>query len=551
MRAVAGIWNEPGHRGEIGPLRTLGGMISLPRLFGKFGKCDEGADWVVVDLHGSFPSRRPQNPLEAIRQRNDTLAALTQRLERIGESSYSAVFVTTGGYTGGPATTWAISRLLGDLAKKKRVVAYLPDVTMFQLALTSQVAEVIAPESASVNIHGFAVEQLYLGGLLKKHGIGFENLRIKEYKSALTPFSEDAMDDYQREQMQAYLDAVEQTWVADLAKARELSVDAVRGVLDSPPVSAADLHRAGLITRVAYDDEILTITEPDFGSGLDLVMPQRPKKGAHVAVVQVHGGIVTGRSRYSPSPLFGGATAGSDTVVAALRKADRDPDVRAIVLHVDSGGGSALASDLIDREVRRASKPVVAVMGEVAASGGYYVAAHATKILASPYTITGSIGVVAGKAVLAELQERHGINPERVGRDEALIFSSSREFSDSERAWLTAMIDDVYDRFLDRVADGRGLTKERVNELGRGRIWAGTEAKDNGLIDDLGDLEAGIALARELGGLAEDAPAQVVSPGKLAGLLPEQGRSVSLSSLAWPLGRERVLTWLPARVTLH
>ena len=249
-------------------------------------------------------------------------------------------------------------------------------------------------------------------------------------------------------------------------------------MLDAGFTNAQQLLEAGLISRIGWDDEVAVPVDQVWTRSLGLVRDQftvrrHAKKVPGVAVVPVVGAIVSGRSRPTPG-LLTGPTAGSETVVAALRRAERDPLVKAIVLYVDSGGGSALASDVIGRAVARCPKPVVAVMGEVAASGGYYVLAQADHVVASPFTLTGSIGVVVGKPVLEELNERIGRNPETLGRELALFGSSNRPFSDAERAWAERMMEEVYARFVARVAAGRRLTPERVDELGRGRLWSGS-----------------------------------------------------------------------------
>ncbi|HNQ99671.1 MAG TPA: signal peptide peptidase SppA, partial [Trueperaceae bacterium] len=191
-----------------------------------------------------------------------------------------------------------------------------------------------------------------------------------------------------------------------------------------------------------------------------------------------------------------------------LRAAGRDKSTKAVVFHVESGGGSALASDLIGREVELLAKrmPVVAVMGGVAGSGGYYVLTHATRVVAQPTTLTGSIGVVTLKPVLKELYDRYGVNVESLERGRfAEVMASHKPFSPGDRELLERYIGEVYERFVMRVAAGRGLSSERVNEIGRGRIWSGADAKELGLVDELGGLGLGLRLAKELAGLPHDA----------------------------------------------
>ncbi|THF88575.1 peptidase [Deinococcus sp. KSM4-11] len=527
-------------------------LFTLPFLNKSSGGLPGGVSrptWVVLDITGPYPERQPSSPLQALLNRTDTLEALEARIEKLrGADWLHGVLVKISEFTAAPATAHAIRSLLAYLGEHKRVVAYVPQLTMTSLIAASGAKEIAAPESADVMLGGFAVEPTFLGAFLKKHGIEFENLRIREYKAALTRFSQEHMDDANREQLQAYLDGLEGAWVQDMAQARGVDAGVVAGWLSGTITSAQGALDAGLITRVAYEDELVgPATLPLLGI-VDWLTPGKPSnaKAGRVAVVPVVGTIVTGKSKNNPLPLplLGGPQAGSDTVVAALKRAEQDKATKAIVLYVNSGGGSALASDLMWREVQRSEKPVVVVMGEYAASGGYYVATHAKHIVASPYTLTGSIGVVTGKPVMTDFNDRHGLHPERVGRDSALLYSSSRRYTDEERGHVERSIEEVYDRFTSRVADGRKLSKERVNELGRGRIWSGADALERGLVDELGDLRLGLQRARELAGLPHDAPSWNATP-KSRGPLPEfvQEAAHAASVQVWPFGRERVLTW--------
>jgi protease-4 len=225
-----------------------------------------------------------------------------------------------------------------------------------------------------------------------------------------------------------------------------------------------------------------------------------------VALVHVTGPIHLGPSRRQ---RFGVASAGSDTVIAGLRAATKAPEVKAIVLRVASPGGSYVASDAIWRQValtREAGKPVIVSMGDVAASGGYFVAMGADVIVAEPGTLTGSIGVVAGKQVVSGLVERLGIGHDGVAEgDHALMFSSLREFSDDEWNRLDAWLDRIYDDFTAKVATGRGLPAERMDEVARGRVWTGADANEHGLVDELGGLRTAMELAKERAGLSASA----------------------------------------------
>lgn len=513
--------------------------------------------WVVLDVTGSYPERQPTQPIAALLSRTDTVESLAAKVEKLTEADWlHGVLIRIHEFTAAPATAHAIRQILRRLSAKKRTLAYVPQLTMLSMIAASGAKEIAAPESAEVLLDGFATEPTFIGAFLKKHGIEFENLRIKEYKAALTRFSQDHMDEANREQLRVFLSGLEQAWAADLAEGRGVSEAEALHWLELGLTSAQGARDAGLIDRVAYEDELIGPGTRPISAVIDLLLPQRPSdpKAGRVAVLSVTGTIVTGKSKNNPLPLplLGGPMAGSETVTAALKHAKEDKTTKAIVVYVNSGGGSALASDLMHREIATSEKPVVVVMGEYAASGGYYLAAGADKIVASPYTLTGSIGVVSGKPVTQEFNQRQAFRPERVGRDRALMHSPSRPYSDEERAQIERGIEEVYDRFISRVAEGREMTKEEVNEIGRGRIWAGQDALHLGLVDELGDLRRGLELARQLADLPADAPTWNVTPKK-PGPLPEfvQEAKDAAQVKVWPFGVERTLAWLDTEIRVR
>jgi protease-4 len=267
---------------------------------------------------------------------------------------------------------------------------------------------------------------------------------------------------------------------------------------------------------LGYRDEAYAAIRSRVGPDAQLLFadrwrPQRrphlpARRRGHVALVDVHGVIVAGHTRIGSI----GRQVGSDSVGAALRAATHDEQVHAVVLHVDSRGGSSVASDTIWREVcrvRDAGKPVVVSMGEVAASGGYFIACPADMIVALPSTLTGSIGVFGGKLVVRELLDRIGLTTGTVSQGaRSLMFSPRRGFSDDERKRLAATIDAIYDDFVTKVAQGRGRRVAEIESVARGRVWTGSDALGIGLVDELGGLRDAVRIARSRGGLPADAP---------------------------------------------
>jgi protease-4 len=307
--------------------------------------------------------------------------------------------------------------------------------------------------------------------------------------------------------------------VAEIARARGLSPAALRAAIDAGPALGPQAVEAKLVDNLLYRDQAYErARERAAGGGgePDLLYLHKywRRSDGHaglgadhtIAVVYGLGSVVRGRSE---QPIFGEGTMGGSTVAAALRAAAEDDEVKAIVLRVDSPGGSYVASDTIWREVvraRKAGKPVIVSMGELAASGGYFVAVPADKIVAHPSTITGSIGVLGGKFVTAEMWKKLGISFDSVQRgDHADMWSSLEPFDPDEWAKFNGWLDRVYADFTGKVAEGRGLPLERVQELAKGRVWSGVDAKRLGLVDELGGWTTALRLAREAAGIPADA----------------------------------------------
>ncbi|MFI0451660.1 signal peptide peptidase SppA [Actinomadura sp. 6N118] len=389
--------------------------------------------------------------------------------------------------------------------------------------LASAFDKVYLQPTGEVGLTGVALEEPFFAGSLEKLGVQPRFAKRYEYKTMANTFMEKAYTPEHEESSQRLVASLGEQITAGIAAARDLPVDRVRELTDRGPLLASEALDAGLVDRLGYRDEVYGDLREEFGEhallryvarynrthSLSRRLPQ-PGKQEVVALINGHGQIRLGRSgRGGPLPTQGTAM-GSDTIGAALRAAVKDDRVKAIVFRVDSPGGSAVASDAIWREVilaRKAGKPVIVSMGNVAASGGYYVAMAADTIVAQPGTITGSIGVVVGKAVVNGLLDRIGVGVGTVADGEhARMFSSTKDFSDSEWERVNASLDQIYDDFTRKVAEGRDLSRERVHELARGRVWTGADAKEHGLVDELGGLDLALDLARKKGGLAADAP---------------------------------------------
>lgn len=390
------------------------------------------------------------------------------------------------------------------------------------------------PPAATLEITGVRAEMMFFKSLLDRLGVKAEILQVGEFKGAGEPLTRDSMSPQLRRQYEAFVGDLFEQFVARVAEMRRLPVEQARDLIDTGVFTPEAARAAGLIDAVAYEDEVidglakrLRMEEPkvardyaerkidDDFSGLgglvklmEILAGQKQAaptgKGKRIAIVHVIGEIREGKGR---DDLLGGAAAGAETIIKAFRAAAKDEAVAAIVLRIDSPGGSALASDLIWREVKQAGKPVVASLSDIAASGGYYIAVAADRIVAAPGTLTGSIGVVGGKVAVGPGLEKAGIHTDVVskGRNAGWL-SITAPFSDSERAAFMATMQDVYRLFTTKVAAGRKLDLEQVKALAEGRVFTGRMAKEAGLVDRLGTLDDAVDEARKLAGIAADAP---------------------------------------------
>jgi protease-4 len=497
-----------------------------------------------LDLTDGIAEGPPADPLSALlTMRRTRLQDLLDGLRRAAaDDRVKALVVKVGGSRIGLAVIQELRAAIGDFRQSgKLAVAWSESFGDFiggnlPYYLASGFDRVYLQPSGTLGLTGVAVEQVFLHDALEKLGVGFESAQRYEYKSAPEQLTQSGFTGPAREAAARLAESVTEQLVGAVAAGRGLSVERAVELLARGPFLAAQALADGLVDGLLYRDEVYEQVRREAGPDATLLYLQRYQRTQSlgdlprrlgssaagivpgqqerfVATVYAHGAIRSGRSgRGGP----GGSGMGSDTVAAALRAAAGDDAVRAVVLRVNSPGGSYTASDVIWREVvrlRAAGKPVVVSMGDVAASGGYFIAAPADVIVTQPGTITGSIGVFMGKPVLRDLFDRAGIATDTVadgvGAGVATMFSSSRPFSESEWTRINAWLDAVYADFADKVAAGRRLPADRVHELARGRVWTGADAIANGLADEAGGLREAVAIARKRAGLPDSAPARV------------------------------------------
>lgn len=407
----------------------------------------------------------------------------------------------------------------------KPVYAYIEFGLNKEYYIATACDKIIVPPPGELFINGLAADVMFFRGSLDKLGIYPDIFQIGKYKSAGDTFTQKQMTDAHREYINSLLDDLFNRYVNAIAQARKKTPEEVRALIDNAPYNAIKAKEAGLIDEALYKDDVEKQFKKMLGyKDTDTFVPVRSSdyrdvspeslglnKGERIAVIYAMGDIGSGSSENSPS---GDTSIGSDTVSKALNDAAADKTIKAIVLRVDSPGGSGLASDIIWHAVEAANqkKPVVVSMSDVAASGGYYISASASKIIAQPSTITGSIGVVAGKPVMRGFYDWLGISNEYVLRGKtAGMFRETEKFSDEERVKFEEWIKTTYYQdFVPKVAKGRQKDPQYIDSVGQGRVWTGGQAKDRGLVDEFGGLDKAIDVAKQLAKIPADKGVQRV-----------------------------------------
>jgi len=438
------------------------------------------------------------------------LRSVTQSIEHAAsDPNIVALFLdgTTGGMATGLANAAEVRRALLKFRESgKPILAYGRNWSERDLALVGLATDLAIDPLGTVELNGLSAESLFLGGAFEKYGIGVQVVRVGSYKSAVEPFTRKNFSPENREQTTTLLTDVWRTFSANLAADRQLKPDQLQAITQKQGILLAEEAKAsGVVDRLAYGDEITTqlkqlsqVTEPEedfksidpltYAEAHDLKAPE--DDAPEVAVVYAQGTIVDGEG--------GGEEIGGDRLAEQLRELRLDEDVKAVVLRVNSPGGSAVASEVIKREVALMSeqKPIVVSMGNVAASGGYWIAMAADEIVAESNTITGSIGVFGLLPNFQTLASNNGLAWDAVQTAPlANLNTVARPKTPQELALLQKFVDQIYNRFIQQVAEGRGLPIEKVKEIAQGRVWSGDAAVKLGLVDQLGGLETAIAAA--------------------------------------------------------
>ncbi len=540
---------------------TLAAILLLAGIGGGIAACQanklpdvETGSWLVIDLHGGLLEYDPPGGVMS-----EIAGGDTETLQRILDSFAKVevddriegvILRLSWGNAMGAAKTQELRAAIADLqASGKKVYGYAESFDTRDYYLLAACDEIISPETAFIEFKGFAFTSMHVKRALEKLGIKPNLHKIKDYKSAAELVIREDMSEPARENLVWVIDDMWDVIMTDLAADRGLSEQDLLALMEHAAFQAGEALEGGLIDRVAYwdeleemlleedDEELLTISHSQYAK----IPAAKLGLEGDKTIAVIHGqGTIVGREN-GVNPLLG-LTMGHETIVRELRRAREDDDVAAIVFRVDSGGGVALDSDLMGHEVEltAAVKPVVVSMVDVAASGGYHIAYRASRILADPLSITGSIGSISGKFNMAGLYDKMGITYDHVTRGPMALWDSDlRDYTPEERARFEEDHWNGFNHWLRDVAEHRGMSFEEAELLAHGRVWTGSQAVDNGLIDEIGGLSEAIDTAKRLADIPSEESVTVAhfpeKKGLIEGLLA--GDRAAATAARWLVHR--------------
>lgn len=476
---------------------------------------------LTLRVSGPLPDYVPDNPLNRIfaTPPQSLSSLLTQFRKAKTDKRIRAIILDIDASETGWAKAEELRAAIEDFRTSgKPVYAYMEMGFNKDYYVASACDKIYMPPPGELFVTGLAADVMFFRGTLDKLGIYPDLYQIGKYKSAGDMFTQKEMTKDHRDVVNSLLDDMYGRLVDAIAKARGKSADDVKKLIDNAPYNARQAKDAGLIDGAMYREEIEKELKQRLGyaekDNLRLVKASDYRKisqeslglnkGEKIAIVYASGDIMSGTSQFGTD---GQEVIGSESLVRLLNEVRDDKTIKAVVLRIDSPGGEGLASDIIWRGIEslKAKKPVVVSMSDVAASGGYYIACNANKIVAQPSTITGSIGVVGGKPVVKGFYDWIGVSNEYVLRGtNAGIFRESEKFTDSERAKFQEFLKTTYDDFTDKVAKGRSKDQAYIDSIGQGRVWTGRQGKENGLVDEYGGLDKAIEIAKQLANIPAD-----------------------------------------------
>ena len=530
--------------------RKMGGLVrgigmlwqifvcGLANLLRRLSKGNRSA-YVLFELSGPLPERATQrpwySPLLPFGKPALTVEFLHQALRRIaGDPDVRGVLLLVKGAHLSLAQAQSLAdlfdrfrswnRALYPDAAAKEVVVFLESCGNAEYMMAAAADRIFVPPLSDWMVVGLHAQPIFLADTLRKIGVQAEVVKVAPWKTAFDGLARSEISPAHLEQIERLLEGWYAELVTAIGKGRGISAEQVRSAIDSAPLTAVEAAELRLVDGIAYEDQLPTALAaanedarilPFDRARRTLYRRPRRRQRKRIGVISLSGMITTGKSRRFPGnlPILGRSTVGSATVQQQVRAALENDRLAGVLLHIDSGGGSALASDLIWRELRLLSrkKPMVAYLGDVAASGGYYVALPAQKIVCQPATLTGSIGVITAKLITDEAFARIGAHRTSVRRGEnADIYADGRPWRTEQRDKIEEQIDYTYRNFKERVADARQFAPEALEDICGGRVWTGGQARTHRLVDELGSFATAVDLLCELAGLPQDGSVAVV-----------------------------------------
>ncbi len=464
--------------------------------------------YLKLNLKGDIPDE-PQRRFFFTRGPRTT-AEWVRLIEKArGDESIGGIILNIGRFGGGMATLSEIrDALLRFKENGKKIVVYSEILTGKGLLLASVADMIVMNPSGYLYFTGLTARIAYYKGLLEKIGVEVEFIRVGRYKSAIEPFSFDSMSYSFREELDAILDDYQKYYIDGISEGRNLSKDDTMTLQDNGPFTASEALKGKLIDKIAYENDIDDIIKKKYrlknivkikGHEYEKQKKLNREWGGKkkIAIIHLSGAIIPGESR-------GGSLLGAKTASRIIKSARENPSIKAIILRIDSGGGTALGSDIIWNELKRTKgkKPIIASFGDITASGAYYLAMPADSMLAEKTTLTGSIGIFMAMPKVKELYKKLGIRQEVIKRGKhSDILSDHRKWTKEERELLQRQLDELYQDFVNKVSEGRGMTSEEVDSVGMGRLWTGEDALANGLIDKIGGIREAENLSLRMTGL--------------------------------------------------
>ena len=545
-------------------------------------KTGVGKKVIVLPIMGNIQERAQEMVLFGDQPASLKHYVDTLRRARL-DDEVKTVVLRMGPNNVGMATAQELREAIAELIKRnKNVIAVLEDDSQANYLVASAASQVVMPPSADLMLHGVSVDSYFLKNLLAKVGVKVQIIHIGQYKSYGETFTNDQFTTPARQNMDEIVDGVYGQLTNMIAESRHISPEKAEEVINAGPVGAKTAKEMGLVDRVAYTDEVLQDLEKkdlkivdasDYKSSsksssssdisLLSLLSMMSKSGdsddssgsdyPRVAVLYAVGDITLGTN--GDSGLGSSTGIASQDIIDELDKLKEDDKIKAVILRVNSPGGSAFASDLIWKKIEelKKKKPVVASMGDVAASGGYYISMGATRIIAQPGTITGSIGVVGGKPNLQGLYDKLGVNKTTISKGRyASLFSETSDFSPQEHDVIQSMMKRTYDDFVTKAAKGRHQSYDQVHKVAQGRVWIGAKAKEVGLVDDLGGIDKAILETKSLIGLSPDDKVRLIAYPKEKSIVDilqkafgNSSATVKKSTVSSALGVDSILSTLP------